>query len=121
MNPAWQWQMPHVAAIIGREGSPRRISRNMEGGRAVKFEPREAGKPVTSVPYLICLTNECDGEVRTRKIRALIVRRELLLNLPTEAPKLESPNHRVRWETLMQLAGEFQKDPWKFLEIEIVS
>jgi len=82
---------------------------------------REAGQSTTSTSYVICLTNECDGQVRTRKIRALVVRKDLLSNLPKERPKFESPNHHVRWETLLHLAAMFKKEPWQFLEMEVVT
>ena len=82
---------------------------------------REAGKPVVSVPYVICLTNECDGEVRTRKIRALVTRRDILDHLPEETPKFESPHHRVRWQTLLCLAKARKLEPWRFLEVELVT
>jgi len=64
---------------------------------------REAGMDVRSTQYLICLTNECDGDLSTRKRRAMVIRRELLLNLPEEMPQFESPHHKVRWETLQHL------------------
>ena len=82
---------------------------------------REAGKGATSTQYVICLTNEADGEVKTRKIRAQILRKDLLTNLRQETPTFESPNHRVRWETLMYLAKTYQKEPWQFLTVEIVT
>lgn len=81
---------------------------------------REAGKPVDSIRCLICLTNECDGDIRTRKIRAMVIRRELLLNLPENQPALESPNHAIRWRTLHQMQKAYLSDPWRFIEAEIV-
>lgn len=81
---------------------------------------RDAGKDVKSIPYIICLTNEADGDVRTRKIRAIVIQKSLLIALPGKAPKFESPHHRIRWETLMHIAQEFPKHPRKFLEVEIV-
>jgi len=82
---------------------------------------REAGKNVVSAQYLICLTNECDGDIRTRKLRAMVVRRDLLMNLPEEAPAFESPNHAIRWKTLKQLSLRHTKEPWRFLELELVA
>jgi hypothetical protein len=81
---------------------------------------REAGRPHDALRYLICLTNECDGDVRTRKIRAMVIRRDTLLNLPTEQPALESPNHAVRWKTLQQMQKKLMTDPAAFIEAEIV-
>ncbi len=81
---------------------------------------REAGKPHDAVRYLICLTNECDGEVRTRKVRAMVMRKDTLLNLPKEQPALESPNHSIRWKTLQQMQRAYSVDPTNFIEAEIV-
>jgi hypothetical protein len=80
---------------------------------------RDMGLESKSIPYLICLTNECAGEVRTRKVRAMLVQKSLLENLPEECPKLESANHATRWKTLQFLAIERTRNPWKFLEMEI--
>lgn len=82
---------------------------------------RDAGKDTQTVQYVICLTNEADGDVRTRKIRAMVIQKQLLLSLPKQAPKFESPHHRVRWESLMHMAREFPKNPTWFLELEIVT
>ena len=81
---------------------------------------REAGKPHDAFRYLICLTNECDGEVRTRKVRAMVIRKDSLINLPKEQPMLESPNHGIRWKTLQQMQKQYTADPTNFIEAEIV-
>jgi hypothetical protein len=80
---------------------------------------RDMGLPVTTARYVICLTSECAGEIRTRKIRAMLIQKKLLLNLPAEEPKFESPSHATRWKTLKYLAAQFSRTPHKFLEIEI--
>lgn len=80
---------------------------------------RDLGLEVKGERYLICLTNECDGEIRTRKIRAMVVQKKLLTKLPEEPPKFESPNHATRWRTLQQLAAGFDKEPHRFLDMEI--
>lgn len=81
---------------------------------------REAGKPHDCLRYLICLTNECDGDVKTRKIRAMVIRKDNLLNLPKEQPALESPSHSIRWKTLQQMQKAYAADPTNFIEAEIV-
>jgi len=88
---------------------------------AVGLIARESGQNVTATQYVICLTNEADGEVNTRKIRAQVIRKDLLTNLPKETPAFESPQHRIRWETLMHLSLAYQKEPWQFLTVEIVT
>ncbi len=58
------------------------------------------GVPVNAAVYLICITYENAGELKTRKIRAMIIRKTLLLNLPVEPPQFERPHHSTRYETL---------------------
>jgi len=75
-------------------------------------------RPVTE-KYLICLTNEADGEIRTRKVRAMLVREALLLNLPSEQPALESPHHLTRWKTLQAMARAYRSDPSLFIALKL--
>ncbi|MEZ6059685.1 MAG: hypothetical protein R3C19_04920 [Planctomycetaceae bacterium] len=86
---------------------------------AIGLIQRDVGHPVLAAEYVICMTNECDGEVRTRKVRAMVIRRDLLTNLPAEFPEFESPNHRIRWKTLQQLQTAYKSTPWKFLTVEL--
>jgi hypothetical protein len=87
---------------------------------AVGLFKREAGQGHESVRYLICLTNECDGEIKTRKIRAMVIRKDVLLKLPEEAPAFESPNHSIRWRTLQAMKAMYVSDPSFFIEAEII-
>jgi hypothetical protein len=80
---------------------------------------RDMGLPVTTARYVMCLTSESAGEVRTRKIRAMLIQKSLFLNLPAEEPKYESATHATRWKTLKYLAVQFQRTPYKFREVEI--
>lgn len=80
---------------------------------------RDLGRPVAAEKYLICLTSECAGAIRTRKVRAMLIQKKLLEHLPEKAPKFESPTHSTRWQTLHILAKEWKANPHKFLEIEI--
>lgn len=80
---------------------------------------RDMGVSVRSENYLMCLTCEKAGPVKTQKIRALVVRKSLLLKLPKEPPKYESPSHVTRWETLQFMANAHVKTPEHFIEIEI--
>lgn len=70
---------------------------------------RDAGLPVTVTQYLICLTCEQAGAVRTRKVRAMLVQKSVLENMPEEQPELESPTHITRWETLQRMAEQWQE------------
>ena len=80
---------------------------------------RDMGLLVTVKRYLICLTSECAGELKTRKVRAMLIQSTLLDALPEEQPKLESPHHTTRWDTLQKLAKLRKSNPYRFLEIEI--
>jgi len=86
---------------------------------AVGLLKRDISGSAPSALYLIVLTCEAAGEMKTRKIRAMVIRKQLLLNLPSEMPKLESPNHGTRWKTLQFLAEEYQRTPSRFLEVEL--
>jgi hypothetical protein len=80
---------------------------------------RDMGTGVCNATYLVALTCESAGDMRTRKIRAMVTRKSLLTNLPAEMPKLESPNHHTRWQTLQFLAAEYARNPQRFLEVEL--
>lgn len=84
------------------------------------FLQREAGQPTETVSFVICLTNECDGNLRTRKIRAMVVRRDLLENLPEKCPQLEQDHHDTRWKTLTIMARRWKENPIQFKELELV-
>jgi hypothetical protein len=86
---------------------------------ATGFVKRDMGLPVQTAVYLICLTYENDGALMTRKIRAMIVRKEFLLNLPKEPPKLERPHHIRRFLTLQQMAAAYAVDASNFFEVEL--
>ncbi|MBI1345454.1 hypothetical protein GC163_04120 [bacterium] len=86
---------------------------------AVGHLRRDLGAPIQQARYLICLTCECHGELRTRKVRAMVVRKEVLTKLPAEAPAFASPHHSTRWSTLQMMAAEYAKHPWRFIEVEL--
>ncbi len=80
---------------------------------------RDMGQSVTRETYLIFLTSECAGAARTRKVRAMLIQKKLLENLPADAPALEAESHITRWQTLQFLAQESKLAPHKFIEMEI--
>lgn len=80
---------------------------------------QDAGLPTTVEDYLLCLTCERAGAVRTQKIRAMLVRKKLLESLPENEPTYESPNHANRWQTLQIMAERYRSNPEQFLPIEI--
>ncbi|MDB4759866.1 hypothetical protein OAG34_01485 [bacterium] len=79
----------------------------------------DAGRAVTSEQYLLCLTCERAGSVRTQKIRGMVVRKSLLEALPEEEPTYESPSHATRWITLQQMLERYRERPEDFLIIEL--
>lgn len=80
---------------------------------------RDLGLPVTRGKYLICLTCECAGEMRTRKVRAMVIQKKHLENFPAVQPKLEHASHITRWETLKILSEQYKKAPWQFIDLEL--
>jgi hypothetical protein len=83
------------------------------------FLKQDMGGKVTSAIYLIALTCESEGEMKTRKIRAMVIQKSLLLNLPEEIPIFESPHHITRWTTLQFLAAEYLRNPQRFKEVQL--
>lgn len=80
---------------------------------------RDQGAPVSTAEYLVTLTCEVAGDIRTRKIRAMVMRKSLLTQLPAEPPRLEAERHGTRWRTIQTLAAEYARNPWRFIEVEL--
>lgn len=82
---------------------------------------QDIGQPVTSVKYALFLTCELVGDERLRKVRAMLVRYDLLSAFPYQdsLPKLENPWHADRIKTLRYAAELYQKEPDNFLMLEV--
>ena len=80
---------------------------------------RDLGLPVERGEYVLCLTCERAGPVRTQKVRGMLVRKSMLTALPEDEPTYESPSHVTRWKTLQQIADQFRKNPHRFIDVEI--
>lgn len=82
---------------------------------------QDAGQPVTVVRYALFLTSELVGDERIRKIRAMLVRVDVLEKFPypDTMPKLENPWHTTRIETLRRAAELYKKEPDNFLTLEV--
>jgi hypothetical protein len=82
---------------------------------------QDAGQPVTTVKYALFLTCELVGEERIRKVRAMLVRADLLADFPYKdsMPKLENPWHADRIRTLRHAAELYAKEPDNFLVLEV--
>jgi hypothetical protein len=81
----------------------------------------DAGQPLRPVTYLLFLTCEVVGEDRIRKVRAMMVRKDLLEDFPyrDSMPRLERDWHADRITTLRRAAELYQKEPDNFLALEI--
>ena len=64
---------------------------------------RDLGQEVTSDIYLLCLTCEKTGPVKTQKVRALLTKKSLLEALPQDEPISEFESHSVRFQTLSSI------------------
>jgi len=82
---------------------------------------QDAGQPVTTVKYALFLTCELVGDERIRKVRAMLVRADLLADFPYKdsMPKLENPWHADRIRTLRHAAELYAKEPDNFLVLEV--
>jgi hypothetical protein len=80
---------------------------------------QDLGAPVVCDEYVLCLTCEAAGHLRMRKIRALLIRKSTLQQLPEEQPQVASPHHVTRWETLKILSKKYAETPERFLTMEI--
>lgn len=83
---------------------------------------RDWGYPVESHTYVLGLTCEKDKDVRTRKVRLMIIREKVLRQISEstiETPKVEQESHTVRWRTLRKMAELYTKGPKRFMKFEI--
>jgi hypothetical protein len=80
-----------------------------------------AGDPLRPVRYLLFLTCEVVGEDRIRKVRAMMLRKELVEEFPyfDSMPRLEQEWHGDRLVTLRRAAEFYRKEPDNFLPIEV--
>lgn len=85
------------------------------------FVKQDLGEAVKTVQYVIFLTCEVVGDERIRKVRALIVRQELLEKLPygDKMPELENPWHETRVQTLRTAADLYPSAKEQFIRLEI--
>jgi hypothetical protein len=81
----------------------------------------DAGQPLRPVTYLLFLTCEVLGDDRIRKVRAMMLRKDLLEQFPyhDSIPKLEHEWHSDRVVTLRRAAELYQKEPDNFISVEI--
>ncbi|MGF1657764.1 MAG: hypothetical protein ACFCU3_12390 [Verrucomicrobiales bacterium] len=75
--------------------------------------------PTSSAWYVMVLTCERAGDIRTHKIRVMLIRRDLLIDFPKECPGLEQASHETRFHTLTTLAKAYASAPQKFHTVEL--
>lgn len=81
----------------------------------------DAGQPLRPVDYLLFLTCEQVGDDRIRKVRAMMLRKDLMENFPYHEgmPQLEQQWHADRIVTLRRAVELYRKEPDHFLPLEI--
>ncbi len=81
----------------------------------------DAGEKVRPVPYLLFLTCEVLDETMFRKIRVMMIRKELMDNFPYMEmhPQLEREKDHVRMKALRQSVALYKAEPALFHPIEI--
>lgn len=70
------------------------------------------GITVSTEPYLFCLTCEKDDDVRIRKLRVMLIHKNMIdriLDPDSKMPNFERPYHNVRWDTLRQMAKAWKE------------
>jgi hypothetical protein len=84
---------------------------------------QDMGLPVSINRYVMCLTCEPVDERRQRKIRALLVRHDVLwdFHLNDRSPQLEKPWHAERIETLRCMAKLYRENQGAFTVLELGS
>jgi hypothetical protein len=82
---------------------------------------QDAGVAVTKVKYAIFLTCELVGDERIRKVRAIMLREDVLRDFPypDSLPKLENPWHEDRIKTLRAACKLYATEPDHFLMLEV--
>lgn len=81
----------------------------------------DAGLNPIKVRYALFLTCEVVGDERIRKVRAMLVKVEHLVNFPyaDTLPILENPWHATRIDTLRIAAAVYATSPDQFLTLEV--
>lgn len=83
---------------------------------------RDWGYPVETHTYVLGLTCEKDPDVRTRKVRLMMIREKLLLQIDESKiplPAVEQESHAVRWRTLKKMAELYVKQPKLFMKFDV--
>jgi hypothetical protein len=77
------------------------------------------GRPMDEFRFVIALTFEKLSNRRARHLRAMVMWEEALLSLPAECPAVDFPEHRTRYRTLQEIAGQYRRNPERFGIVKI--
>jgi hypothetical protein len=71
--------------------------------------------------YVMCLTCEVSKNIKTRKLRAMLIKKSLLVNFPPSDPQVDYPTHTTRIVTLRQIARDYLSGEKShcFVELEL--
>ncbi len=85
------------------------------------FLKQDLNQPVDATRYVMCLTCEVAPNIKTRKVRVMLIKKSLLENFPATDPLVDFESHTVRIVTLRQLARDYQNEEKKhcFIEVEL--
>jgi len=88
---------------------------------AAGFVREEAGCACSTQKYLMFLTGGQDESMRQQKIRALLIREELLLKTEEVTPEFRNPFQGLRWQTLQKARREWVDSGGKTKRIREIS
>lgn len=73
------------------------------------------------VTYVIALTCEASDQIKTRKVRVMMIKQSLLEEFPEDELSVEFESHKTRIETLKYLSEAYTKDKedYRFMHMEI--
>jgi hypothetical protein len=80
----------------------------------------DQGLPVHAADYVVGLAFEMGESARSKQLRAIIVSRELLEQLPAQSPIFEHESQRPRWHTLQAMAKAYRENPLRLTVVEVV-
>jgi hypothetical protein len=85
------------------------------------FLEQDMNAPIRAETYVMCLTCEVADNIRTRKLRAMLIKKSALLDFPATDPEVDFPSHTTRIITLRQLARDYRSAEKKhcFVELEL--
>lgn len=85
------------------------------------FLKLDLGCAAAAETYVMCLTCEVADNIKTRKVRAMLIKKSALENFPTQDPEVDFPSHTTRIITLRQIAGDYLSGEKShcFVEIEL--